>query len=207
MAKILLANGCSHVAGSESPISFVDPLAEKMSMTPVNIAMPGGSNDRIHRTTIEYCLNNTVDFVVIGWTTHERFEFPWNNKFEYYGLGRQSDDQKLQQLFDFMSLYCANWNPIGLSTTLNYMYSLQCFLELKCIPYLFFNSWNSIPFDYQDTVWSNINKDKYYRPHEGIFEKFEQLMPHNFSKMRHGNQVVHNAIAEELYEQAVRTRK
>ena len=205
--KVLLANGCSHVAGSESTISFVEPLAEKMNMSPVNIAFPGGSNDRIHRTTVEFCLKNSVDFVIIGWTTHERFEFPWNDDWQYYGLGRQASDTSLQKLFNYMSLHCSNWNPIGISRTLNSVYSLQCFLELKQIPYLFFNSWNSVPTDYQDTVWQNIHKDKYYCPHEGIFEKYETLMPQNFSSMRHGNEHVHNAIAEELYEQAIRSRK
>jgi hypothetical protein len=206
MAKILLANGCSHVAGSESALSFATPLAEKLGMSAVNIALPGGSNDRINRTTIDFCLNNQVDFVVIGWTTHERFEFPWNNTTEYYGLGRQSTDARLQKLFDYMSLYCSNWNPVGLSRALHSMYSLQCFLESKQIPYLFFNSWNHIPVGYQDTVWNNINKDKYYKPHEGIFENFERLMPDNFSAMRHGNETVHLSIAEELYEQAIRRR-
>ena len=43
-------------------------LSEKMNMSPVNLAMPGGGNDRIVRTTINYCLSNKVDFVIIGST-------------------------------------------------------------------------------------------------------------------------------------------
>lgn len=248
MAKILLANGCSHVAGSESNISFAEPLAEMMGMTAVNLATPGGGNDRILRTTIDYCVANPVDFVLIGWTTHERVEVVFNDNFECFGLGRivpnkpdmSSDDvKKLQQLFDFMTHYCSTFFPHGVERTLTYQIALQSFLESRNINYLFFNAWNSIPEPhhkgmywattdyindckkkniepafkwfkdrmYQHPKWSAINKDKYYKPHNAIFKDYEDIMPNAFSEMHHGNEQVHNAIAEELYEHAIRTKQ
>jgi hypothetical protein len=249
MAKILLANGCSHVAGSESPISFAEPLAEKMGMTSVNIATPGGGNDRILRTTIDYCVANPVDFVVIGWTTHERMEITFRDEWQCFGLGRQvhkstdlHDDEyveRLQQLFDFMSLNCCTWYPHGVEKTLVYQISLQSFLEARGIDYIFFNAWNLIPQvgdsqgmywassnyvekcnqsrsepaykwfnenSYQHPKWDAINKDKYYKPHNALFKDYEDLMPEHFSEMHHGNEHVHNAIAEELYERINRTK-
>lgn len=244
--KVLLANGCSHVAGSESTISFAAPLAEKMGMTAVNIALPGGGNDRILRTTIDYCVSNPVDFVVIGWSTHERMELVFRDEWHHFGLGRQvhksnnlHDDEyikRLQQLFDFMSLNCCTWYPHGVEKTLVYQLSLQSFLEARGIDYLFFNAWNHIPApndmfwltneyvkkiksdfadpafemfsnEYQHPKWEAINKDKYYKPHNALFKDYEDLMPEEFSAAHHGNEKVHLAIAEELYEQAIRRRK
>lgn len=248
MEKILLANGCSHVAGSESPISFVEPLANKLGMSPVNLAMPGGGNDRILRTTIDYCVANPVDFVIIGWSTHERTELIFEEQWHHFGFGRQvhkfgklqdeTDVKKLQQLFDFMSLYSSTWYPHGVERTLIYQLSLQSFLEARGIDYLFFNAWNSIPspdgqgmfwaspqyltdcethnfypaynwftdYSYQHPKWKAINKDKYYKPHNALFEDYEIMMPEHFSEMHHGNENVHNAIAEELYERIDRTK-
>jgi hypothetical protein len=248
MEKILLANGCSHVAGSESPISFVEPLSNKLGMRPVNLATPGGGNDRILRTTIDYCVANPVDFVVIGWTTHERVEVIFNDDWHCFGLGRQvhkkgnlqdeTNVQKLQQLFDFMSLHCSTWYPHGVERTLIYQLSLQSFLEARGIDYLFFNSWNHIPAadpkgmfwanlqyledcksertepgypwfkdnSYQHPKWEAINKDKYYKPHNALFKDYEDIMSEHFSKLHHGNEHVHNAIAEELYERIARTK-
>lgn len=246
MAKILLANGCSHVAGSESSISFAEPLAERMGMTAVNLATPGGGNDRILRTTIDYCVANPVDFVVIGWTTHERMELVFRDEWHHFGLGRQvhkssnlqDDDyiKRLQQMFDFMSLNCCTWYPHGVEKTLVYQLSLQSFLEARGIDYLFFNAWNYIPSpkdmfwastqylkdcewdhvepafnwftdEYQHPKWNAINKDKYYKPHNALFKDYEDMMPNEFSEMHHGNEQVHNAIAEELYEYTIRTKQ
>lgn len=212
MAKILLANGCSHVAGSESPISFVKPLAEKMGMESVNLALPGGGNDRIVRTTINHCLTNKVDFVVVGWTTYERQEVIFNEEWHHFGLGRQVPDnvnnkEQLQKLFDFMSLYCCNWNTLGLERTLIQQLTLKSFLENRGIDYLFFNAWNKFYEDVQHPAFPELLNDKYYKPFNAIFEDYEELMPNHYSELHHGNEHVHNAIAEELYEQISRTTK
>ena len=68
--KLLLTNGCSHVAGSESTVNVADYLGELMSMPVMNIATPGGGNDRMLRTTMDACLQHDVGFVVVGWSTH-----------------------------------------------------------------------------------------------------------------------------------------
>ena len=75
--KKLLTNGCSHTEGSECNVSFGDFFT---NYEHVNIAKGGGGNERILRTTMEYCENNKVDLVIIGWSTHERFEFAWKDE-------------------------------------------------------------------------------------------------------------------------------
>jgi len=211
MKKILLANGCSHVAGSESSISFVEPLAEKMNLRSINLAMPGGGNDRILRTTINYCLENPVEFVVIGWTTYERQEVIFDDEWHHFGLGRQVPDNianknNIQKLFDYMSLHCCNWNTLGLERTLITQLALKSFLDNKGIKYLFFNAWNKFFQDVQHPALTELLDDKYYKPYNAVFEDYENLMPEHYSELHHGNEHVHNAIAEELYERAIKRR-
>ena len=50
--KKLLTNGCSHTEGSECNVSFGDFFT---NYEHVNIAKGGGGNERILRTTMEYC--------------------------------------------------------------------------------------------------------------------------------------------------------
>jgi hypothetical protein len=208
--KLLLGNGCSHVAGSESTASVIDYLGETMNMSTLNIATPGGGNDRILRTTMDACLQHDVDFVIVGWSTHERMELVFNNEWELFGLGRvasrYNDREQMQRLLDYMSLYCCDWDGPGLDRTLTYQLSLQCFLESRGIDYLFFNAWNCLPEHYQSPKKDQLNLDKYYKPHHAIYEQYEKLMPEHYSKMHHGDHVVHKLIAEELYEQAIEPR-
>lgn len=91
MAKHVLINGCSHTAGSEIEGSgigesrynrencFGAQLAKKLNLTYTNLALPGGSNDYISRSTIFWCLNNPTlikdTIFLINWTGSNRTEF------------------------------------------------------------------------------------------------------------------------------------
>jgi hypothetical protein len=84
--KHLWINGDSHTAGSYSPDEVAKPfakqLAQRFNLTYTNIALPGGSNNRIIRTTIEALpeLDPTETFILIGWSSWERTEWWWNNQ-------------------------------------------------------------------------------------------------------------------------------
>ena len=82
----ILLNGCSHTEASECDKGLSEFLSEKLNATVINIAKGGGGNHRILRTTMEYCENNQVDLVLIGWSTHERFEFAWKGERKDYNL-------------------------------------------------------------------------------------------------------------------------
>lgn len=76
----LLVNGCSFTAGStmQGKVSWLWPNVSEDTFSQVqNIAKAGGSNDRILRTTLQYCNNNNMDdtLVIIQWTSFFRHEY------------------------------------------------------------------------------------------------------------------------------------
>lgn len=88
----LLANGCSHTAGSEIDFAYQGCcydkawprwLADDKGWDWVNLADPGASNEQIRRTTIEWLIKNvelekrydhTNLVVMIMWSGFNRFE-------------------------------------------------------------------------------------------------------------------------------------
>jgi hypothetical protein len=88
MHSHLLVNGCSHTAGSEIEGSgvgegnynrqncYAAQIAKKLNWEYTNIAMPGGSNDYIKRTTMLWILDNPEraknTHFFINWTGAER---------------------------------------------------------------------------------------------------------------------------------------
>jgi hypothetical protein len=84
--KKLWVNGDSHTAGSYSPCNVEQPfalqVAQALDLEYTNISLPGGSNNRIIRTTIEALpkLDPLETFILIGWSSWERTEWYWNNQ-------------------------------------------------------------------------------------------------------------------------------
>lgn len=196
----ILLNGCSHIEASECNKGLAEFLSEKLDATVTNIAKGGGSNHRILRTTMEYVENNEVDLVIIGWTTHERFEFAWKGKRKDYTLYKQSEKNDLEKFYRFLDLNVADWN-IGLEDTITYQYAVQLFLESKNIKYLYSNMYNSIPKDCQIPLWNAIDTSKYYKPHESFIEKYMELFPKGFSETKHiTDQELYKRMAEDLIE-------
>jgi hypothetical protein len=81
--KILYVNGDSHstcVYGSAGT-SFAEQLAKKFSLQLINQSLPGGSNQRIIRTSLEdlQSLVPADTVVLIGWSSFERAEWYYNN--------------------------------------------------------------------------------------------------------------------------------
>jgi hypothetical protein len=82
----LWVNGDSHTAGSYSPCNVEQPfalqVAQVLDLEYTNISLPGGSNNRIIRTTIEALpkLDPLETFILIGWSSWERTEWYWNNQ-------------------------------------------------------------------------------------------------------------------------------
>jgi hypothetical protein len=91
--KHLFANGDSHTIGTytkdcektgirELKRPFAKQLAEKIGLSYTNLAEAGGSNNRIIRTTIDALpsLDPAETFILIGWSSWNRTEWYWNNK-------------------------------------------------------------------------------------------------------------------------------
>lgn len=195
---MILANGCSHTAGSESTRGYVDYISEALDMPAINISTPGGGNHKILRTSIEWLESNPApEFAIIGWSTHERFEFSYNGTVQDYTLDKRSDDPALETFYRYSDLHLADWN-FGLENTLIYQLCLQNYLEKKNIDYIFCNMFNSIPQGCQHPAWAALNLNKYYMPHSSLIEKYLGIMPTHFSATKHADAVVHKYIANEL---------
>ena len=73
----LFLNGCSYAHAWKN----ADELSTRLGYdTTVNMGLPGSSNRRIFRTTMEYLTKNTVDFAVIMLSFFERYESPWGKE-------------------------------------------------------------------------------------------------------------------------------
>lgn len=136
-------------------------LAERLSIPlVVNDAQPGGSNDRIYRTTMEMIdrlssNERKTRFVVIGWSNPNRREFsildrngePMRLRFILSALSRTDVRRRIEQYtgkyaIDMMNL----WYEVMMQEveeqrrTLNQMIMLQSTLRVAGIPYLFFDA-------------------------------------------------------------------
>lgn len=100
--RLLVINGCSHSSGSETEgpgigdsflcrdLSFGSLLARYLNRKPIHLALPGGSNDFIARSTacwignnIDKIRNKEIDVIfLIHWTSYERWEYRFNSDFD-----------------------------------------------------------------------------------------------------------------------------
>lgn len=185
----LLANGCSHMQGSECDTNVAELFAEYLNLECLNIAHPGGGNHRILRSTIDYIegLEHSSlypDFILIGWTTHERFEISFDNNREDYTLDKQSENRDLQKFYRYADLHLADWE-IGRKNTVLYMYLLQLYLNSKNINYMYVNMFNNIPKDHQSAIWNNIDQNKYCLHESSLIESAIDTFPNGWSDTLH----------------------
>lgn len=159
MKKIkLFVNGDSHTAlvypySQRHLPTATQILANKLSLDYENLALPGASNQRIIRTTIQRLseLDPANTIIIIGWTSFERTEWFYNNNWhnisggpEYkvdplvqplrsqhitaYEENRQNDRFRATQ-----EQHLAIWNFHKILTTLKYKF---CFYQ-GCHTYFF----------------------------------------------------------------------
>jgi len=151
--KILLANGCSVAHGTEmvdcpiideyidgNPSKFAWPqlLGDELLLETKNISKPGGSNERISRTTIEHVLTllkqykNDEILVGIMFSHMNRFEYPddgsnfWNTYGHWY-IDNKIDEKFVERIIlnDYYMIY----------KTLQSIHALQMFLHNHNICY------------------------------------------------------------------------
>jgi hypothetical protein len=118
-----------------------------------NISLGGASNDRIFHTTIEYLNNNSVDVLVIGWTSVGRAWITLSNGLNLNLLpngaaddllyGFLEKDKKTGVWKEYETFYYKNcFNEyLNFKKFLNYYLHLQNYCELKKIKFLNFVSW------------------------------------------------------------------
>jgi hypothetical protein len=237
---ILVANGCSHTSGSElyknrgecaenRNFSYAKKVADKLGYGYVNLAINGGSNDYIFRSTIEFInknIKNIQNYVfLIGWTSSLRIELRYDNKNEYL-FNRKAD----------ISFYDKKYIPITPGTDIslfedkrfgkmikknkdllieetfcsdkfaNYAFSLQSIFEIYNIKYFMFNTIHGqIETDNNKETLKNLLKNpKYYNPldhNDTFFFYCRDVLGHtNITKYWHHQQPAHNDWGEIMYE-------
>tara|TARA_Y100000310_G_C20615108_1_gene780207 strand:- start:204 stop:950 length:747 start_codon:yes stop_codon:yes gene_type:complete len=164
--KYLYVNGCSMSEGAcmvqpnedneHLPNPSVDYdnrwsslLAKKMGLVEINEAEHGGSNDRIVRMTLEWCLKNQNKIkdtlFVIGWTLNDRFEL-WDDYEKRYiqiaNGGPTSDDFDNKRLISDVQSYIRKHfdHSECRDNFMRRIIFLQSFLENNKLEYLFFDA-------------------------------------------------------------------
>ena len=137
--------------------SWPSLLARDLGYSYVNQAVPGGSNDRIVRTTIDYvCKNDTADLlVIIGWAHTLRKEVhcidhPWTNTYNpnekntryrklMLGVNSMWDIPGADQWVEEQKRY--GWDDVESHVRyFNQVLLLSSFLKVHNVPFLFFNA-------------------------------------------------------------------
>jgi len=182
--KLLIANGCSHTAGTD-----IDPrnreycpdkawpryVAEHYKMQYINLARSGSGNEQISRSTIANIANlieidnlNPKDITVtICWSGFDRYEYwyPTDDDFKSCSLASvQTTAHKyktvgtIPQYIELRTL--VEPEDYSYYKNLYYMYTTARFLESYGIEYYFANGINS--FIKPDEFKSSPNLTKHY---------------------------------------------
>lgn len=230
--KYLYAIGCSHMAGSEiagpgitSSIkentnnAWPGQLAIENDLNYINGSVPGGSNEYIMRTCIDFVskwIANGDDaselFVAVGWTTNERLEFEWEG--ERYSWCNGTDPQFFQKengkpdftnWFKFLQLYHTAYD-FGLFKKITYMIALNSFLKSVNVDHVQVNNCASIPKD----AWKSLDmqhlehvfpNDVFYNKHESFIEKYNtDENKEHFTPWLHADKHIHSLYAKEIME-------
>ena len=207
MERLLIINGCSHSCGSEiagpgigdGPVcrdnSFGALLAGRLNRKPVHLAFPGGSNDRIARTTTTWISDNLdrikkkeIDVLfLIHWTSAERAEYffpkklfgeadPLKTKFmdycwdtEYWavnsGIALEPYEGTLSEIYKSFYSLLVNSLETWSDNKIKNIVYLQSVLKQYNIPYWFGDSFF---FDYKKTqTYNSLAKliDEQYFPY------------------------------------------
>jgi len=148
---MILVNGCSftecwNLENREQ--AWPNIVSKELSQPLVNLAIGGGSNSRIARTTQEWLYTNEKpDLVIIGWTSFVRNELssyngqyirmtPHSSLIEDNSLHHNPDTNLLHEIY----YRCCHNDFLSLKDTLRHMITMDKLLTSMGIPYIFFNA-------------------------------------------------------------------
>ena len=178
MSKLIVANGCSFT--QEYYLSEQDRWTTKCDVD-VNLALGGGSNERIFYTTVEYLNQNKPDVLVIGWSACDRFMLPHKNGSRIVGAPWRTWDESTgidyNEYSDFYYENCHNFYT-SFERTLNYMLHLDGYCKSNNIKLLHFNAWLPAIDDkslMEYATGSYMNRETKEMVWEGIKENKKRL--------------------------------
>jgi hypothetical protein len=220
--KTLWVNGDSHTAGSYSPVDVLNPfakqIAQKFELDYKNIAQPGGSNQRIIRTTIEAfpTLDPKETFILIGWSSWERTEWYWDNRWHDicnapgYNIPnfaktrwQQNIDHHNNQFDDPISDHDMWAKSKEQEHAIWAFHKLLKHLNYKFL--FFLGCANPFRWDSTDSISSQLPWDSDIWAHDPYqptgFSDFSQSCGHQRDEYWHYGQAAHNDFADYLYPQ------
>ncbi len=240
MKTTLVAIGCSHTSGSElhngksecfenRQLTYAKTVADNLNFDYINLAVNGGSNDYIFRSTIQFINDNFKKIhqyrFLIGWTSSLRTELRMYEKdkkmfyryddLDFYDKNyvqiTSKMDPKLIEDYKMKSLiskyrvvlleddYCSD-------KFANYAFSLQSIFNSCNIKYYMFNTIHGqIKTKNNKNTIKQLNLNpRYYKPtdHEDtfFFHCKDKLGFNDITKYWHHKQEAHDAWAQILYE-------
>lgn len=210
---MLYVNGDSFTYGTgvDSQDTWPSLLAQRLGMDLVNDAVPGGSNDRIVRTSLDFMTRHRPDLVVIAWSSFLRTEWP-SRQLEPQHLHEMDFDQRpiiqvqpnyikyrsqdQDRIDDYYKVLNIDW---AIDRYLNQVLLLQSYLNYSKIRYVFVNALDNYQAGHyaKNPKASCIEPDFLGWPAECFNQWFtkEQRLPDG-----HLNNIGHRLLAEKLYE-------
>jgi len=227
--KILYVNGCSHACGAEIEGDaigwkteynlkwcFAGQIARRYNLEYVNDALPGGSNDRIFRTTISWILKFIEDggnvkelFCIIEWTSNKRFEFYDKDvRREWVFGGEKLPEFREKKEYVKFSKYAVVYLSSSSGTVIRRIIQtilLANFLKSYKIDFLMLNG--SLNQGKHVFEGMNISYMKKFYPFENYFEPFDGFSTRytrdgknkeHIRKFLHLDKYLHTLYTEEL---------
>jgi len=143
MAQHIVTNGCSFT--QELHLAKEDRWTTKIGAVE-NLALGGGSNERIFYTTIEYLNAHNPDVLIIGWTDPDRFMLPNSDGSRVVVTPAHTFDENsggdCNEHSQFYYKHCHN-DFVNFKNTLQYMIHLQEYCKAKQIKLLYFKSFST----------------------------------------------------------------
>lgn len=191
---MILTNGCSFTEGYDLPdreSTWPFRLGKIINKPVVNLALGGGSNERIFRTTKEFLIAHNPELIVIGWTQFDRTEIS-HSEGAYIRAAPWGCIAECETQFNNLPELHKNWILLNQNTWVNYrnwihnVLFLEKYFKLAEIPYLFFtafgNNYISEFINQTDRAleladlsyqWRDRLK---YRPEKTIHNEFKELV-------------------------------
>ena len=194
MSKIICANGDSFTSQY-----YLNPVKNRWTNqvgVTKNLALPGGSNERIFNTTIHYLNSNIPDILIIGWTDWGRFMLPSSDGSRFFLTPHYTALEKTMNEFqsklskDVGEFYYKNLHNsyTNFENMLNYMLFIHDYCINKRIKLLYFFSTVDERWWNERTV-QNLSSTKKQQEHLDnlitkidekiwIFKKFYSMCEH-----------------------------
>lgn len=159
---MLYTNGDSFTFGTgiQSNKAWPALLAKNLGYELVNDALPGGSNYRIVRTTIDFLSRHKPNLVIIAWSSYLRTEWPSHSLIPQQASNLEYNDRPIIQVqpnylkyqkgdIDSVDKFYRNISQEWLMDNyLNQVLLLQSFLKCSKIQHVFVNALDNFDQDF-----------------------------------------------------------